>query len=630
MKGFKLLDSALKFEEQFKFMESLGLIALGGDTELSVEKGEAGVTYVSLKDRKAQIKFGNKHEIFKGVFMLWQNLEKNEYSVTLKASFEQNGVMVDNSRNAVLSPTTMKEQIATYAAFGLNTVFLYNEETFEVDNQPYFGYMRMGYSQAEVRELCDFAKGFGIDLIPCVQTLAHLGRIFHWRCYYPLCDMGDTILIEEEATYKLIEDIVASWRKCVDSEYINIGMDEAFHLGRGKYLDKHGLQPRFEIMCRHLERVIEICKKYGFKPMMWSDMFFHIAFGNYHNVSDDDSIDAELLAKVPKEVALVYWDYYNTDEQKYDKMFKRHLLFGNPVGFAGGAWKWSGFAPASAHSYKVTKLALKSALENGIKLAFTTAWGDNGAECSLNSVLPVIALYGEYSYFGSSPETDAQVEADVLAASGYTVEEFFALCKPNHGVTETESPYSCPAKYLLFNDVLMGLFDRHTNDSYPPFYEAVSKELGDLAKRESRISYIFDTLSKLSAVIAKKCRIGVALKSAYDAKDKEALKDIASNKLPETLRLVDEFYKAFRYQWFKENRRGGFDVQDLRIGGLIKRIKTAIDVINMYLSGEIEKIEELEINRLYFDCRPEDSTGDLNLGINMYERMATVNITSRF
>ena len=78
MKGFKLLDSALKFEEQFKFMESLGLIALGGDTELSVEKGEAGVTYVSLKDRKAQIKFGNKHEIFKGVFMLWQNLEKND------------------------------------------------------------------------------------------------------------------------------------------------------------------------------------------------------------------------------------------------------------------------------------------------------------------------------------------------------------------------------------------------------------------------------------------------------------------------------------------------------------------------------------------------------------------------
>ena len=71
-------------------------------------------------------------------------------------------------------------------------------------------------------------------------------------------------------------------------------------LGRGKYLDKNGYQNRFEIMVKHLSRVLDICKKYGLEPMMWSDMFFAQGWGDYYN--KEKQIPQSTIDQVPKEV----------------------------------------------------------------------------------------------------------------------------------------------------------------------------------------------------------------------------------------------------------------------------------------------------------------------------------------
>ena len=85
--------------------------------------------------------------------------------------------------------------------------------------------------------------------------------------------------------------------ECFTSRNIHIGMDEAHWLGRGKYLDKHGEQSRFEILLRHLSRVSEMANKYGFTPMMWSDMFFRITGdGEYYHKK---RIPEEVREKVP-------------------------------------------------------------------------------------------------------------------------------------------------------------------------------------------------------------------------------------------------------------------------------------------------------------------------------------------
>lgn len=618
----KLLESAKCFEEAVKRLnEVVDITVSHNGIEINAKQGNNGMS-VSLVGNVATIEYEKKCEFFRGILTLLEKSDKGDFSLTQKASFDFNGQMIDNSRNAVLNMKTAKNMIMYSGMLGLDNILLYNEDTFEVDNQPYFGYMRMRYTQKDVRELTDFGNEYGVVIIPCVQTLAHLAQALRWKCYRDICDVGDILMVDEDKTYELIEDVISSWRKCVDTDIINIGMDEAHLLGRGQYMDKYGFQPTFDMMCRHLEKVIKICEKYGFKPMMWSDMFFRLVFGDYYS---DAKIDQELMNKVPKGVTLVYWDYYSTDIDKYNKNFQNHLAFDNEIAFAGGAWKWSGMVPAIKHSHDVTKIGLQSAKDNGVSQVFTTTWGDNGAEGAIMTIIPTLVLFAEISY--NNVDIDQNVSSKVMALTGYTLEEYFVLCEPNVTPTNNQVPYVNPSKCLLLQDILMGLFDKHTSEDYPEFYKNCSINLATLAKRESNVSYIFDTLAKMCDVISIKCRVGVDLKSAYDSNNKVELKNIANKVLPEILVRLDVYYKAFKKQWYIENRTGGFDVQDLHFGGLVARINSAIELINMYLNGEISEILELMQYRLTFDCStPENPAKDLNVDCNFYNYIATTNI----
>lgn len=619
MTSFKLTDSTAKYKEQFVYMEKLGLLTLDPlGLPLSAKEGAAFA--LSIGQGMAHIDYSKKSELFYGAFLLAKDIKPAK---GMKSRFELCGAMIDNSRNSVTTVGRMKDYIAYSAALGLNCVYLYNEDTFVIEGEPYFGYMRDPYSVEDIKELCAFAHGFGVEVIPCIQTLAHLNQALRWACYWSITDMGDTMLADEEKTYALVEKMVATWRAATDTVHINIGMDEAHYLGRGKHLDKHGWEGRFDIMCRHLARVADICEKYGFKPMMWSDMFFRIAFGGgYYNEGD---LSSELLEKVPKNVTLVYWDYYSTDIEQYKKQLARHFMFPNEIAFAGGAWKWSGFTPGIDHSWRVSELALDEIKAREVKKVMATCWGDDGADCLSGCILPILALYGAENYAdGKAALTMA--EAATLAATGYSKEEFFELCRPSVTPCENRTPYANPTKYLFYNDVLKGMFDKHTTPAFSAFYKDCRATLATLAERESPFAYLFATQSALCRVLELKATIGVRLKAAYDCGDKATLKEIAEEALPEIRRRTEDFYAEFRQGWMKESRPGGFDTQDLRIGGMLRRVLAAEATVKAYLNGEIERIEELDVDRLYFDCREEDSTKCLTLGMNSYRKTATANI----
>lgn len=185
-------------------------------------------------------------------------------------------VMLDCSRNAIMSISGVKSFIDKISAMGYNALQLYTEDTYEIIQEPLFGYMRGRYTQKELKEIDAYAKNKGIELIPCIQTLGHLDQLFSWQRFQRVQDIYNILLVGEEETYQLIEQMFVTCAECFTSRNINIGMDEAHMLGLGRYLDKHGYHKRSDILLTHLKRVCEIAKKYGFKPMMWSDMFFKI------------------------------------------------------------------------------------------------------------------------------------------------------------------------------------------------------------------------------------------------------------------------------------------------------------------------------------------------------------------
>ena len=91
--------------------------------------------------------------------------------------------MLDVSRAAVLKLSRIKDLIKHMALLGLNTLQLYTEDIFKLDNEPFFGFNRGGYSVRDLKEIDSFADMFGIEAFPCIQTLGHLGQVLQWPAY---------------------------------------------------------------------------------------------------------------------------------------------------------------------------------------------------------------------------------------------------------------------------------------------------------------------------------------------------------------------------------------------------------------------------------------------------------------
>lgn len=168
------------------------------------------------------------------------------------------GVMVDCSRNAVPKISTLKKFIRYLSFMGYTFLGLYIEDTLKIDGEPYIGYQRGAYTVKDIQELDTYAQQYGIDLRPYVQTLAHLNQIVRYEEYQKMIDVDDILLVGSTRTYTYLENLFRTLDKAFHSRKVNIGMDEAFMLGLGKYLSEHGYQNRMEIMNQHLHTVREI------------------------------------------------------------------------------------------------------------------------------------------------------------------------------------------------------------------------------------------------------------------------------------------------------------------------------------------------------------------------------------
>lgn len=525
------------------------------------------------------------------------------------------GVMLDMSRNAVMKIEQLKKFVDYIASFGYDSLFLYTEDTYEVKGEPYFGYMRGRYTTSEIKELDGYCNQKGIKLIPCIQTLAHLNAIFKWEYYKDINDANDILLVGEERTYQLIENMFKTISECYVNRVVNIGMDEAHFLGLGKYLDKYGYENRSEIFARHLTKVVEIAKKYGFKPIMWSDMFFRLANkGNYYG---KEPISQQIKDMTPKEVGLVYWDYYHSTTVEYDEIIKAHRQFDNDIWFAGGAYSWRGFAPSNAFSLKTMIPAMKSCKANGIDKIMITMWGDAGKECSFYSLLP--SLYHISCVYHGQEDVD-QIKGEFFKLTGESYDALFDLDLPNRICGNVDTQFN-PSKYLLYSDLFNGFTDATLPMGANEQFKKNAKKLRKHAKN-SKFSYIFDMEAKLCDVLEIKYDLGLRLREAYKKKDLANLKALLLK-----IKLVEHrlkvFYRSFRNLWYAENKPHGFDVHDLRLGATMNRIHACGERLQDYISGKITQIPELEEELLDFYKTGEQKR--FIFSIKSWEEFVTVN-----
>ena len=541
------------------------------------------------------------------------NVGSGETAICACNSFRTLGTMLDCSRNAVPNLSSLKKWIDLTAAFGYNMLMLYTEDTYEIEGSPYFGYMRGRFSREEIQEIDAYAKKKNMTLMPCIQTLAHLETIKRWPEYLPYFDIDDVLLAGDDNVYILVDKMFQSIAKCFTCRTIHIGMDEAPRFGRGKYYDKHGDCDHTEAFLSHLQKVCSIGEKYGFRFLMWADMFFKLETGQYYE--NTQNIHAPVNEKIPANVELVYWDYYSTDADHYSRMLKAHQNIKKDVWFAGGLWSWTGFSPHNRFSIEASKAAIDSCKECGVKDVFLTLWGDDGAETSRFTTLPSLFYAAEYAKGNTDEATIKKKFEDKL---GIAFDDFMRVEIPKELCGDGTGN---PEKYMLYNDCFMGIMDHTVQAGDGARFAACAAHIASFqAPREW--DYLFQSMYNLYRVLEVKAELGVRTHEIYRSGDKGAIHVLICD-YEETEKRLEQFYQSFRRQWQIENKAFGFEIQDIRLGGLLHRIKHCRERLQAFYDGDIRKIEELEQEQLNFfgfekPCaRPKFNSWSLNVSTNV-------------
>lgn len=605
-KGIKEIQTALNIEAS----EKQGKI-------LNANFTTNGKLSIYSDEKNIDIECSNLPAFYKAISMINANNSTLQFSDPI--GIKELGAMIDCSRNGVLSVSGAKLLIKYFALMGYNYIMLYTEDTIEVKDYPYFGYLRGRYSKQEIGEIETYCDIFGIELIPCIQTLAHLNQAFRWDSFKEIWDTDDILLAGDDKTYQFIESLIKTCSEYYRTRKIHIGMDEANHLGLGKYLKINGLQNRMEVMLKHLERVISICSKYDMKPMIWDDMFFHFAGG--------DDIPQEVINMTPKEVALVYWNYYTQKKERYEVMFSKHLKFNNDIVFAAGAWSWGGIVPDNLFSIGAAKAAIPAAKEKGINNVMITLWGDDGSECSFLSMLPSLMVYSELNYNREFNET--ALEKNFKAMTGINYKDYLLLdTSPRTKGIEKDFFGFHPAKYLLFQDTLAGIFDLNLIPyETANHYKEAAKKLNELLPS---VPGVFEALFKanklLCEIISLKADLGLELRKNYREGNKEVLQDLANNRITLIISLIENFHEEFHKVWLQMFKSFGWEIQDIRYGGLIMRLNNVRNILLNYVENRIDVIEELEENILPYGGFNRNSPLQPYADEEIWKKIVSVNV----
>lgn len=562
---------------------------------------------------------------FRGLNWAIHHLEGDAVSKSETAYFKSNGVMLDSSRNAVSKVEKIKSFIRTQARLGMNILMLYTEDTYEIPQEPYFGAYRGRYSQAEIREIDTYARLFGIELIPCIQTLAHVRNALKWPMGTDIKDTADILLVGEEKVYTLIENMLRSLKDSFSTNRVHLGMDEAVELGLGNYLKKHGYKKSSLLIKEHCGRVLDICKKLELEPMMWSDMYLcSNTGGGYYTECDLSQIDG--LVKPEKGLGMVYWDYYHADENVYDYMLKNHKVLSDSVIFAGGSWIWNGISPNYSRTFLTTIPALRCCKKHGIQEVFCTAWQDNGAETPVDAVLPGVVLF---AHLGFHEELDDALlieefrdTMDGEFADFYQLEYLDSLfVGAGNNITSDN-----PSKYLLYQDALLGMFDFHIMDvDTATYYGTLASKLAQAQETSPAYKDLFRFYELLALTLEKKANLGIRIKKAYDSKDLSTLQQISQETIPQIMELVHDMKDVREKIWLHDAKAFGYELLDIKLGGVMTRLESNQRRLNSYVNGQVTTLEELEHKRLPF-FKTELSMGHpatISLNANQWDKIVS-------
>lgn len=497
--------------------------------------------------------------------------------------FNELSVLLETSSGITPTAATLKRFIGIISKMGYNKIYLGMADSYKIKGLPRFGYKRGGYSVEDLREIDEYAKKCGVELVAQIQILGHLHYLSKYPEFADLFDTNDTLLVGDEKVYELIERMVKTISEGISSTEIHIGMDETFGLGTGNYLKKNAPTDSKKIFLDHLERVCAILDKYGYKSVkIWGDMLL--------DKGKSSMSYKEIAARLPESVSIIVWNYEVKDENQLRAMINDGREVSKNVGFAGAVWKYLSFGPNNAFSSDCILSQMKTCEKCSVDRYMVTLWADNIAPCSNFSALPSLYVAAEYAAgrIDSAGEIDKNRFSEIV---GVDYDALYSLEYVDNPFKEKTTARSTSSIWVFFSDLLLGNFDTIVPEGVENAYLELAALYDEYSKNE-RYGYLFKTNSSLMRVLALRAHIPTEIREAYFKKDKVVATKIVG-KIAKLKSALNEFLKEFCSYYLHDNFAFGVEVYQGKIAMQIARCDYAVEMLNAFIKSD-EKIDELE------------------------------------
>lgn len=602
--------------EQVQAVKAVCAVDELSDVELTVDcrPGAAGVA-LTRDGAQATLTYGSKVDLMRGAALLaGKATQATTFEIEQRPHFKVMAAMLDVARNGVPTVAMLKQMIQRLASMGYNELWLYLEDLFEIPEEPYFGRERGRYSQAQLHEVALYGDRFGVKIVPAVQTLAHVHNALKWDAHHAVKDTDDTLLVGAPATKTFLTHLLRAASAPFTTNKIHIGMDEAYQLGRGSYLDQNGYTDQQTLILAQLKMVVGLTKELGLKAYMWSDLWFTFASPKHEMYDPDVHFDADFKASLPP-VGQVYWDYYHEDEQTYRDRFAQHFELSDDVVFAGGIWTWSALAPNQSKMLATVKAGLNAAEASGVEQVVATMWFDDGAEVPLSASWYGLQAFAAYQYHDDVQP--ATIDDEYALTQGESPEFYKLLDQFDNFTKGINADADNVSKIVLYEDLLLQRYRENLQKAdINTQYQALITALGKLQVRaDNRLMLTF--YRQLAQTVLTKSQ---ALQAVAQLGDTDAADEAATAALAAITACKQELVKLlglFREVWQQQRRGNGFEIIDVRLGGQIARCDTVSWRIKAWQAGRDDLAE------LHEPLLPMDKRSNGLIGHGLYKEIVS-------
>jgi hypothetical protein len=342
-----------------------------------------------------------------------------------------------------------------------------------------------------------------------------------------------------------------------------------------------------------VRKVTALCRKHGLQPLMWGDMLLSAHLGKGANAS------------LPKDMQVVYWNYYSEKKQDYARDIAACRKQGFEPVVAPGSWNWDRFWGQNRKALRTSAVLMAESKKAGVRGALNTLWGDDGQEAPYRSNFPAQVHFAEQCWRAVPKLADIK-RLTLGVSGGASYEAFEAATRLDILGPAGDERAANPAKALLYDDLLQRLYASHAKawdlqgayQSRAKALRAASKEVGPKNRR------LFAFIQAVADCLAIKAGLGNQAAAAYRRGDKAALR-AALKRVPALKRRVQAAWLAHRAVWLEEKSPYGLESVDLRYGGVLARVEAFRAALAAYLSGRAQGIEEFdETDQTYLGSFP--------------------------